>query len=90
MIRSLFLAGLLFLQGADGPAPNYPPDTPDDQRPPHCDNFKTTMKKCHCLRDRQKCDGQLPSGPEDVRMDKTCDTYCHHQNCSCAGMACRS
>jgi hypothetical protein len=64
---------------------------PEPGKPAQCDNHKSTPEahKCHCLRDRQKCSG-LPEGPADVRMDKSCLTYCREQKCYCAGHGCRS
>lgn len=63
----------------------------DDEtnRPTHCDNDRTTTHKCECGRAMQKC-GDIPQPPVDVAMDKRCLTYCKKQNCSCAGMGCRS
>jgi hypothetical protein len=64
---------------------------PEVDKPAQCDNYISTPEahRCHCLRDRQKCSG-LPQGPADVRMDKSCLTYCRAQKCLCAGHGCRS
>lgn len=74
----------LFQQQEDGP--EFP------NQPLQCDNYKMTAPehRCDCARARQNCEGKLPQGPADVRMDKSCKTYCKQQHCNCAGHACRS
>lgn len=88
MIKVLLFAGLLLFQSPDGEGG----DDTEEGKPLSCNNYKSTTPdhRCECARAMQKCDGDLPQPPADVRMDKKCKTYCRQQHCQCAGMRCRS
>lgn len=90
MIKVLILAAMLFQapQGSDDPENG----APEPGQPAQCDNHLQTPadKRCACGRAMQKCNGDFPEPPADVKMDHKCKTYCRAQHCECAGMRCRS
>ena len=85
----IFILMLLFLAQSPEDPENGPPEP---GQPAQCDNSEHTeaAHRCACGRAIQNCEGGMPQGPADVRMDKRCKTYCRAQHCECAGHKCRS